>query len=285
MKLARMGPVGEEIPVVLDNGNVYDASDLTATYDGEFLRCGGVAAVRTALAGGELPTLDSAGQRMGAPIAIPSKIVCVGLNYIDHARESAMDVPAEPILFMKAPTTIVGPDDPIEMPRGGTKLDWEVELAVVIGRRTLYLESADDARECIAGVAIAHDVSERAFQLERGGQWDKGKSCPTFNPIGPFLDVSDGAVEADRTLTLSVNGTEKQRAATADMIRSPLYLVWYISQFMALEPGDVINTGTPSGVALGEAEPRWLREGDVVELSITGLGTQRQRVVQYDMAH
>jgi len=221
-----------------------------------------------------------AGERIGAPIARPHQILCIGLNYSDHAAESGQDVPAEPILFTKSPNTLVGPNDDVRMPRGSTKLDWEVELGIVIGRRTSYLESEQEAAGAIAGYVVANDVSERAFQLERSGQWSKGKSAETFNPAGPWLVTPDEVPDVlSLGMWLDVNGQRRQTGSTSTMIFSPTFLVHHLSQFMVLEPGDLINTGTPPGVGMGMKPPVWLQVGDVVELGIDGLGTQRQTVI------
>ncbi|GIH24805.1 2-hydroxyhepta-2,4-diene-1,7-dioate isomerase [Acrocarpospora phusangensis] len=223
--------------------------------------------------------LDETGLRIGAPIARPGKVVCIGLNYQDHAEESGADTPAEPVVFMKASNTVVGPFDEVLIPRNSTKTDWEVELAVVIGRTARYLESHEAALDCVAGYAISNDVSEREFQLERGGQWDKGKSCETFNPLGPWLVTADEVADPQRLgLRLWVNGESRQDGDTKNMIFDVAEIVRYLSWFMVLEPGDLINTGTPAGVALG-GRP-YLREGDVMELEIDGLGRQRQTVGQ-----
>jgi 2,4-didehydro-3-deoxy-L-rhamnonate hydrolase len=221
------------------------------------------------------------GQRLGAPIVRPDKIVCIGLNYADHALEAGMPVPKEPVVFFKAPNTLVGPNDDVRIPRGSRKTDWEVELAIVIGAQCRYLDTPVSARRHIAGFCISNDVSEREFQLERGGQWVKGKSCETFNPCGPWLATPDEIpATGDLAMWLDVNDTPKQRGSTATMIFDVEYLVWYLSQFMVLEPGDVINTGTPPGVGMGRTPAQFLRPGDVMELGIAGLGTQRQRLVE-----
>ncbi|WP_308014781.1 MULTISPECIES: fumarylacetoacetate hydrolase family protein [unclassified Rhodococcus (in: high G+C Gram-positive bacteria)] len=223
---------------------------------------------------------EFAGERIGAPIARPHQILCIGLNYSDHAAETGQAVPAEPILFTKSPNTLVGPNDDVRLPRGATKPDWEVELGIVIGERTSYLDSPEQARRCIAGYVVVNDVSERAFQLERGGQWAKGKSAETFNPAGPWLVTTD---EIDDVLALGmwldVNGVRKQDGSTGTMIFDPYVIVHYLSQFLVLEPGDLINTGTPPGVGMGFTPAQWLQVGDVVELGIDGLGAQRQTVV------
>ncbi|KXK58924.1 2-hydroxyhepta-2,4-diene-1,7-dioate isomerase [Micromonospora rosaria] len=280
MKLLRVGTVGQERPAALDaHGRLVDLSGLVADIDGAFLGGDGIEVARAAVAGGGLPVLDPA-VRVGAPVARPGKIVCVGLNYSDHAAETGAALPAEPILFMKAPNTVVGPNDRVLIPRGSVKTDWEVELAVVIGRTARYLPDEATARACVAGYTISNDLSEREFQLERGGQWDKGKSCETFNPLGPWLVTADDVADPQQLgLRLRVNGTLRQDGSTKNMIFGVAEIVRYVSQFMVLEPGDVINTGTPAGVALGMPEPKpYLRPGDVLELEIDGLGTQRQPV-------
>ncbi|WP_144804075.1 fumarylacetoacetate hydrolase family protein [Curtobacterium sp. BH-2-1-1] len=279
MQFARLGPIGDEIPVAIDeDGRVLDLRSLTSDITGTFLASdpGPAQLVRHARDAGDLPELTGADtMRRGAPVARPGKVVCIGLNYRDHAAETGADIPTEPIVFMKDPSTVVGPDDTVLVPRGSEKTDWEVELAVVVGRTARYCASAADAAACIAGYAVANDVSERAFQLERGGQWDKGKSCETFNPLGPWLVTADAVDPADLRMRLTVNGEVRQDGTTADMVFDPVEVVRYLSQFMVLQPGDVINTGTPAGVALGGGAP-YLRPGDVVECSIDGLGTQRQ---------
>ncbi|NUW35028.1 fumarylacetoacetate hydrolase family protein [Nonomuraea sp. SMC257] len=280
MKLLRVGPVGQERPVVMDDaGNLRDIGE--PEIDGAFLASGGVARVREALERDELPVVVGEGLRVGPPIARPGKIVCIGLNYSDHAAESGADVPAEPVVFMKAANTMVGPYDEVLVPRGSVKTDWEVELAIVIGRRARYLDSREEALDVVAGYAVSNDVSEREFQLERGGQWDKGKSCETFNPLGPWLVTADEIADPQSlALRLWVNGELRQNGDTKNMIFDVAEIVRYLSQFMVLEPGDVINTGTPAGVALGMAGQPYLRAGDVMELEIEGLGRQRQTVGQ-----
>ncbi|SNT63112.1 2-keto-4-pentenoate hydratase/2-oxohepta-3-ene-1,7-dioic acid hydratase (catechol pathway) [Streptosporangium subroseum] len=280
MKLLRVGPVGQERPAVLDGaGNLREISE--AEIDGAFFASGGVARVREALERDELPVLDGEGLRIGAPIARPGKIVCIGLNYRDHAEETNAEIPAEPIIFMKAPNTIVGPYDEVLIPRDSVKTDWEVELAVVIGQTVRYAESHEEALAAVAGYAISNDVSEREFQLERGGQWDKGKSCETFNPLGPWLVTADEIADPqDLGLRLWVDGMPYQNGSTKNMIFHVAEVVRYLSRFMVLEPGDVINTGTPAGVALGLPDKPYLRAGQVMELEIDGMGRQRQTVGQ-----
>ena len=277
MRFARLGPVGDEIPVAHDpDGQAYDLRPVTTDITGAFLAADPVARVRDAIAAGELEVLPDADTlRRGAPVARPGKVVCIGLNYRDHAAETGAEIPTEPIVFMKDPMTVIGPDDEVLVPRKSTKTDWEIELAVVIGTTARYCESEDEAATHIAGYTIANDVSEREFQIERGGQWDKGKSCETFNPLGPWLVTADAIDPADLALRLTVNGEVRQDGSTADMIFRPAEIVHYLSQFMVLYPGDVISTGTPAGVALGSGAP-YLQPGDVVELTADGLGTQRQ---------
>jgi 2-keto-4-pentenoate hydratase/2-oxohepta-3-ene-1,7-dioic acid hydratase in catechol pathway len=279
MKLLRVGPAGAERPALLDRDGVpRDLSGLVPDIDGTLLADdAALAGIRAAEADGTLPALD-AGLRVGPPLGRIGKIVCIGLNYHDHATETGAAIPAEPIIFMKAPDTVVGPEDTVLVPRGSEKTDWEVELAVVIGRELRYAASHEEALAAVAGYAVAHDVSERAFQIERGGQWDKGKNCETFNPLGPWLVTADEIPDPQTLgLRLWVNGEIKQDGTTADQIFPVAEVVRYLSQFMTLYPGDVINTGTPAGVALGQPDPKpFLRPGDIVELEIDGLGKQRQ---------
>ncbi|MFF7984196.1 fumarylacetoacetate hydrolase family protein [Streptomyces sp. NPDC007901] len=283
MYLMRIGAVGAERPVArVDDDTYVDLSDVVTDFGETFFGTGGLDRVRPVVAEraatGQVFRLT--GERIGAPIARPHQILCIGLNYRDHAAESGMAVPDEPILFTKSPNTLVGPNDDVRIPRGSTKPDWEVELGIVIGRRTSYLGSMEEARDAIAGYVVVNDVSERAFQLERGGQWAKGKSAETFNPAGPWLATAD---EIDDVLALDmwldVNRVRRQNGNTKTMIFDPSFIVHYLSQFMVLEPGDLINTGTPSGVGMGFDPPLWLKPGDVMELGISGLGAQCQRVV------
>ena len=283
MRLARIGAPGHETPAVFTSDDTYvDISDLTADITGDFLAAFDRAAVADAVnarqrEGRERP-LD--GRRVGSPIARPQQILCIGLNYADHAAESGQPIPVEPIVFNKAPNTLVGPHDDVAIPRGSVKTDWEVELGIVIGSRCRYLGSPGDARAHIAGFVLVNDVSEREFQLERGGQWVKGKSAETFNPCGPWLATPDEFADVQALeMWLDVNGERRQTGNTSTMIFNADYIVWYLSQFMVLEPGDLINTGTPPGVGLGMTPPRYLAPGDVMELGITGLGSQRQRLV------
>lgn len=265
------------------DGTTYELASLTADIDGRFLAADGLARAAAALAAGELPVATGLeGLRVGAPIAQPGKVVCIGLNYRRHAEETGAAIPAEPVVFMKAPDVVVGPSDDVLIPRKSTSTDWEVELGVVIGKQARYLESVDEALDYVAGYVVSNDVSEREFQLLRGGQWDKGKSCENFNPLGPALiPASEIADPQDLGLRLWVNGEKKQDSTTKDMIFTVAEIVHYLSQVMVLRPGDLINTGTPEGVALGQADPKpYLREGDVIELEIDGLGRQRQTVRQ-----
>ncbi len=283
MYLMRLGAVGAEKPVArLDDDSYVDLSDVVDDFDETFFAGGGVDRLRPVVAeraaAGRLSQF--AGERIGAPIARPHQILCIGLNYADHAAETGQAVPSEPILFNKAPNTLVGPNDDVRIPRGSTKLDWEVELGIVIGRRTSYLDSPEEAADAIAGWLVVNDVSERAFQIERGGQWVKGKSAETFNPAGPWLVTPDEITDVnDLDLWLDVNGVRRQRGSTRTMVFDPYFLVHYVSQFLVLEPGDLINTGTPPGVGMGFDPPVWLQPDDVMELGIDGLGGQRQRVL------
>ncbi len=287
MKLMRLGPAGHEKPVVRVDENTYvDVSDITSDFDERFFGAsehgGGMlgleAVVAERIAAGAVHPFGY--QRIGAPIARPHQILCIGLNYSDHAAESGMPVPDEPILFTKSPNTLVGPNDDVRMPRGATKLDWEVELGIVIGKRTSYLESPEHARDHIAGYVVVNDVSERAFQIERGGQWSKGKSSETFNPAGPWLATPDELDDVMKLgMWLDVNGQRRQTGTTSTMIFDPWFIVHYLSQFLVLEPGDLINTGTPPGVGLGMTPPTYLQVGDVMTLGIDGLGEQQQTVI------
>ena len=276
MRLLRHGPPGAETPAVEQDGVVRSLESLTRDIDGAFLESGGIPRVRDALAAGSLPEVRLDGRRIGAPVARPSAVICVGQNYAAHAAESGAQPPTQPILFMKTPNTVVGPFDDVRIPPGSRKTDWEVELAVVVGRRASYLASPKDAASCIAGYTISNDVSEREWQMElSGGQWSKGKCAPTFNPLGPYLVPADELDPGALRIGSTVNGDVRQDSVTADMIFDVPYLVWHISQFMALEPGDVINTGTPEGVAFSGRFP-YLADGDVMTMRIEGLGEQTQ---------
>ncbi|MFF4379477.1 fumarylacetoacetate hydrolase family protein [Kitasatospora sp. NPDC001547] len=278
MKLLRVGPRGAERPVVLgEDGTAYDLSGRARDLDGAFLAGLDPAALARDAAAGLLPVVDLDGLRVGAPVPRPGKVVGIGLNYRDHAAEAGAAIPAEPVIFLKPGSTVVGPYDEVLVPRGGEKTDYEAELAVVIGRTARYLDSHAEAAGVIAGYTIANDVTERAFQFERGGQWDKGKSAETFTPLGPWLVTADEVADPQAlTLRLWVNGERRQHGSTAEMIFPVLELVRYASRFMVLEPGDVVITGTPAGVTLGRPGTPYLAPGDVVEIEIDGLGRQRQ---------
>lgn len=277
MRLMRVGAIGEERPVLLGaDGRSYDLSGVAGDLDGKFFAAGGLRRVMDARG---LPEIDIAGQRIGAPIARPQSVLCIGQNYAAHAAESGAELPEMPIVFYKASNTVVGPYDDVHIPRGSTKTDWEVELAVIIGRRARYLDSPEQVPAYIAGYATANDVSERDFQLEQsGGQWSKGKSCETFNPLGPWLVTADEIDPQKLRLASWVNGQPRQDSSTADMIFGVQYLIWHLSQYTVLEPGDVVNTGTPQGVALSGRFP-YLRAGDVMEMEIEGLGRQWNALV------
>jgi 2,4-didehydro-3-deoxy-L-rhamnonate hydrolase len=281
VKLIRVGAPGAEVPAVLGPaGERYDVSSITPDFDAAFLAKGGVADLHRRWEAGEiqaLPTLAS-DARLGAPITRPGHLFCAGLNYADHAAESGMAIPEEPLLFTKAPNTVIGPTDDVFIPRGATKVDYEVELGIVIGSTCRYLASPADAWDRIAGFVVSNDVSERTFQLDRGGQWMKGKSAETFNPLGPWLVTPDELdFVAGLDLWLDVDGERRQRGNTGSLIFSVDVLIHYISQFLVLDPGDLVNTGTPPGVAMGMTDPAWVQAGQVVTAGITGLGEQRSR--------
>jgi len=282
MQLMRIGPVGAEKPVVrVDETSYVDVDDLVRDFDAGYFAGGHDRlreAVATRVAAGDV--VPFGGERIGAPIARPHQILCIGLNYRDHAAETGQAVPDEPILFTKSPNTLVGPNDPVRQPRGSTKLDWEVELGIVIGQRTSYLDSPAAARDVIAGYVLCNDISERSFQTERGGQWSKGKSAETFNPCGPWLATPDEIKDVNSLdMWLDVNGVRRQTGNTATMVFDPYVIVHYLSQFLVLEPGDLIDTGTPPGVGMGFKPPVWLQPGDVMELGIDHLGVQRSEVL------
>lgn len=280
MKLMRVGAPGAERPVLAAGDDThYDLSTVTDDIDAGFLSSGGVERVRAARAAGELPETDVAGLRIGPPLARAGSILCIGQNYAAHAAESGSPAPDTPILFYKAANTLVGPYDDVLIPRNSSKTDWEVELGVVIGRRARYLDSPEQALGHVAGYAVSNDVSERTFQLvDSGGQWSKGKSCETFNPFGPWLVTPDEVGDPQRLgLRSFVNGEPRQDSSTADMVFTVGHLIWHLSQYTVLEPGDIVNTGTPQGVAMSGRFP-YLSVGDVMELEIDGLGRQRQEL-------
>jgi len=281
MKLIRFGAEGQERPGILINDKRYDVSHLVADYNEAFFSGDAIEKLNEAAAAATLPEVAD-DERLGAPLARPSKLICVGLNYKDHAAETNAPIPAEPILFFKATSAIVGPNDNLIIPKNSTKADWEVELAIVIGKKASYIEESD-ALNHVAGYVLHNDYSERAFQLERNGQWVKGKSCDTFAPLGPFIATPDEINDVHNLrLWLKVNGTIVQDGNTSNLIFNVPYIVSYISQFMTLLPGDVITTGTPAGVGLGQKPEAWfLKPGDVVELGIDGLGSSKQNVVAY----
>ncbi len=277
MKLLRHGPVGAEKPGMLhSDGTVRDLSGVVADIGGDVLSDAGLAALR-AVDAGTLPVVT--GARFGPCVAGTGKFICIGLNYADHAAESGLSVPPEPVIFMKATSAICGPFDQVLIPRTSEKTDWEVELAVIIGTKAKYV-SVDNALSHVAGYAVTNDVSERAFQTERSGQWTKGKSCDTYGPIGPWLVTRDEVADPQKLgMWLTVNGQTEQNGSTETMVYGVAFLVSYLSQFMTLHPGDVISTGTPPGVGMGKKPPRYLKHGDVVELGIDGLGTQKQTFI------
>lgn len=285
MKFARLGPVGQEIPVVIQGERAFDLRTITPDINGDFLEHIDTARIQAALENNELPEVPShANMRVGAPVTRPSAIYCVGMNYAAHARESGSEPPKNLVMFMKPPNTLVGPFDDVEIPRGSTKTDWEVELGIVIGARASYLDSPEESARHIAGFVLANDLSERTFQLEvSGGQWSKGKSSPGFSPVGPWLVTPDEVDASQLRLRSFVNGEPRQDSSTADLIFDIDYIVWHLSQFLALEPGDLIFTGTPEGVALSGRFP-YLQNGDVVEVEIDGLGKARQVMRAYQGA-
>jgi 2,4-didehydro-3-deoxy-L-rhamnonate hydrolase len=283
MKLIRTGEVGRERPgLLLEDGARLDVSGFGEDYDEAFFANEGLSRLQDWLRkhGGSAPRVSDA-VRLGPPICRPSKIVCIGLNFRDHAEESGMEIPKEPVIFFKATSSLVGPNDDLVIPKNATKVDWEVELAVVMGRKATYV-SRENAMDYVAGFVLHNDYSERSFQLERGGQWVKGKSADTFAPLGPFLATRDEVPDSGRLrLWLKVNGEKRQDGDTAKMIFDVPTIVSYLSEFMTLLPGDVISTGTPAGVGLGMKPPQYLKPGDVVSLGIDGLGESQQKVVAW----
>ena len=281
MKLARLGAVGVEVPVVVTEDGVLDAGPVTRDFDAAFFGSGGIPELAAAVAAGALPRRDPEGLRVGAPVARPGAVLCIGMNYAAHAAESGAAPPSVPILFLKTPNTVVGPYDDVQIPRGSTRTDWEVELGVVVGSRASYLDSPEQSLEHVAGFVVANDLSERTFQIElSGGQWSKGKCCPGFSPVGPWLVTPDEVDHRSLRLRSWVNGEPRQDSSTTDQIFGVAELVYQLSQFLTLDPGDVILTGTPQGVALSGRFP-YLSAGDVVEVEIEGLGRQRQRMVPF----
>ena len=282
MKLIRFGDIGKEKPGIIINDEYYDTSSFGEDYNEHFFETDGLSRLQKFIESGkdQLPEL-SKDVRLGCPVTRPSKIICIGLNYADHAKETKANIPTEPIIFFKSTTALCGPFDNVIIPKNSTKTDWEVELAVVIGKKASYVNK-DEALNYIAGYCLHNDLSEREFQLERMGQWVKGKSCDTFAPLGPFLATQDEIPDINNVrLWLTVNGKMMQNGNTANFIFKIPFLVSYISQFMTMLPGDIISTGTPAGVGLGMNPQIYLREGDVMELGIEGLGTSKQNVKAY----
>lgn len=282
MKLLRFGDSGKEKPGVIVDGKIFDVSSISDDFGESFFAGDGLRKLNRSFAANQmkLPVVDTA-VRLGAPFTRPSKIICIGLNYSDHAKETGAAIPAEPIIFFKSATALSGPNDDVVIPKNSTKTDWEVELAVVIGQKASYVKEAD-ALQYVAGYCIHNDYSEREFQLERGGQWVKGKSCDTFAPMGPWLVTPDEVGDVNKLrLWLTVNGKKYQDGNTANLVFKVPFLISYVSQFMTLLPGDVISTGTPAGVGLGFKPPIYLKPGDEVELGIDGLGVQKQKLASY----
>ena len=282
MKLIRFGEIGKEKPGVIIGEKRYDVSSIVTDFDESFFEENGLEKLQKALENNlSLPEVD-ASVRLGSPVARPSKIICIGLNYIDHCKETNAPIPTEPIIFFKSTTSLCGPDDDLIIPKNSEKTDWEVELAFVVGKKASYVEEAE-ALDYVAGYALLNDYSERAFQLERGGQWAKGKGSDTFAPLGPFLATKDEVADVDNLkMWLTVNGKKYQDSNTLNLVFKIPYLVHYLSQFMTLLPGDIISTGTPPGVGLGiKPDPVYIKAGDVIELGIEGLGTSKQKAVAY----
>lgn len=282
MKLIRFGEIGKEKPGVLIGEKRYDVSSIVTDFNESFFEENGLEKLQKALESNpNLPEVDDS-VRLGSPVARPSKIICIGLNYIDHCKETNAPIPTEPIIFFKSTTSLCGPDDDLIIPKNSEKTDWEVELAFIVGKKASYVEEAE-ALDYVAGYALLNDYSERAFQLERGGQWAKGKGSDTFAPLGPFLATKDEIADVDNLkMWLTVNGKKYQDSNTLNLVFKIPYLVHYLSQFMTLLPGDIISTGTPPGVGLGiKPDPIYLKAGDVVELGIEGLGTSKQKAVAY----
>jgi len=279
MKLIRFGEAGKEKPGVVINDTCYDVSAWIQDYDEDFFENGGLAKLEKVIYSNKLPVVEV--KRYGCPVKKPSKIVCIGLNYSDHAKETGATIPAEPVIFMKSTTALIGPNDDVIIPKNSQKTDWEVELAVVIGKKAQYVEESD-AMDYVAGYSLHNDISEREFQLERGGTWDKGKGCDTFAPIGPWLVTKDEIKDVHNLrLWLTVNGKTMQDGTTSNLIFKIPLLVSYVSRFMTLLPGDVISTGTPNGVGLAMKPPVYLKPGDIMELGIDGLGQSKQYVKAY----
>jgi 2,4-diketo-3-deoxy-L-fuconate hydrolase len=283
MKLIRFGAIGKEKPGILIGEKRYDVSSIVEDYNEAFFEENGLEKLENALK--NKPTLPEVNLsvRLGSPVARPSKIICIGLNYVDHCKETNAPIPEEPIIFFKSTTALCGPNDDLILPKNSNKTDWEIELAFVVGKKASYVEEVD-AMDYVAGYCLHNDYSERAFQLERGGQWSKGKGCDTFAPLGPFMATKDEIADVDNlSMWLTVNGKTFQNSNTLNLVFKIPFLVHYLSQFMTLLPGDIISTGTPPGVGLGiKPEPIYLQEGDVVELGMEGLGTSKQVAIAYN---
>ena len=282
MKLIRFGAIGNEKPGVLIGEKRFDVSSIVSDYNEAFFENGGLEKLKKALESNPvLPEVDAA-VRLGSPVARPSKIICIGLNYVDHCHETNAPIPEEPIIFFKSTTALCGPNDDVIIPKNSEKTDWEIELAFVVGKKASYVEEAD-AMDYVAGYCLHNDYSERAFQIERGGQWAKGKGCDTFAPLGPFMATTDEIADVDNlSMWLTVNGKTFQNSNTSNLVFKIPFLVHYLSQFMTLLPGDVISTGTPPGVGLGiKPNPIYMKAGDVVELGMEGLGSSKQLAVAY----
>ena len=280
MKIARVGAVGKERPVVVEHDRAYFVDSIIGDWSRESLENGAVAKVQVA----DLSKLESTtfgSERIGAPLTRPTKLICVGLNYTKHISETNAQTPAEPVIFMKAPDSFIGPNDDVIIPPGSTATDYEVELAVIIGKRALYLKSPDDSAKHILGYSVSQDISERHWQLERSGQWVKGKSFPNFNPMGPYIVTADALSANNLRLWCKVDGEMRQDSHTSDLLFGINHIVWYISQFMELFPGDVINTGTPAGVGMGWSPTKYLRAGQVIETGISGIGEIKNKVVDF----
>ena len=282
MKLIRFGAIGKEKPGVLIDEKRYDVSSIVKDFDEAFFEENGLEKLQKALESNPVLPEVSADVRLGSPVARPSKIICIGLNYVDHCVETGAPIPAEPIIFLKSTTALCGPNDDLIIPKNSEKTDWEIELVFVVGKKASYVEE-DDAMDYVAGYCLHNDYSERAFQLERGGQWAKGKGCDTFAPLGPFLATKDEIADVDNlSMWLTVNGKKYQDSNTSNLVFKIPFLVHYLSQYMTLLPGDIISTGTPPGVGLGiKPEPVYLKEGDVIELGMEGLGSSKQLAVGY----
>lgn len=280
MKLARIGAIGQEKPAIIEGDEAIFVDSLITDWDRQTLSDGALAKIANADLS-KLPRVSTNGLRFGAPINKPTKLICVGLNYLAHIKEAGFDTPAEPVIFMKAPDSLVGPNDDVVIPPNSQATDYEVELAIVIGKRAIYLDSPADSAEHILGYSISQDVSERHWQMERAGQWVKGKSFPTFNPLGPVIVTGDSINAHNLRLWCSVNGEMKQDSNTDDLLYGIDHIVWYISQFMELFPGDVINTGTPFGVGMGFKPPVYLKAGDVLKTGIEGIGEITNQIKAY----